>query len=108
MRKVCEWYLQYKEVSEERRLRNEAELKAKKEGEEIEKEDNEGDDNILKALLKYRDDEACLEFMGYYSTFLDQELLLEALSKNNSTFVRKSLLVGAFDKQFFSKDEVVE
>lgn len=46
--------------------------------------------------------------MGYYSVFLDQELLLFALSNNNSDFVRKSLILGAFDKQYFKKEEVVD
>ena len=31
-----------------------------------------------------------------------------ALDNNNATFVRKSLILGAFDKQYFKKDDIVE
>lgn len=107
MRKICQWHLCYKEVAEARKEREIEEEKAKDAGEVYNKEENEGDDNILKSLLAFQEDEICLDYMGYYSTFLDQELLLFALNNNNATFVRKSLILGAFDKQYFKKDEIV-
>lgn len=36
--------------------------------------------------------------MGYYSQFLNEDLFLFSLQKNNSEFIRQSLLKGAFDK----------
>ena len=64
-------------------------------GQEVE-QDNA--DNILEALLGYGQDDLCLEYMGFYKRFLDQDLLLFSLKNNNSTFVKKSLIAGAFDK----------
>lgn len=107
MRKVCEWELCYAEVDKKRKDREKAEEMAKDKGEIYEKEENEGDDNILKSILAQGEDEICLDFMGHYKTFLDQELLLFALNNNNATFVRQSLIQGAFDKQYFKKDEIV-
>lgn len=109
MREVCDWLLSYVEVEKKRQLREEmAEKGLDEDGEDGEKGNNDGDDNILKALLTFMEDEICLNYMGFYSTFLDEELLLYALGHNNSDFVRKSLLLGAFDKQYFKKDSVVD
>jgi len=46
--------------------------------------------------------------MGYYSNFLNEELFLHSLEKNNKNFIEKSLLIGAFDKQIFKEEEVVQ
>lgn len=40
---------------------------------------DEMEDDILKSLLEYGEDELCLDFMGYYKVFLDQDLLLYSL-----------------------------
>jgi len=56
------------------------------------------EDDILKSLLEYGEDELCLDFMGYYKIFLDQDLLLYSLQHGNDIFVKKSLKAGAFDK----------
>ena len=66
------------------------------------------EDDILKSLLEYGEDELCLDFMGYYKIFLDQDLLLYSLQHGNDIFVKKSLKAGAFDKQIFKDDEVVQ
>ena len=51
MRKACEWHLCYKEVKKKRKDAEIVEEIAKDAGEEFEKEDNKGHDNILKSLL---------------------------------------------------------
>jgi hypothetical protein len=45
------------------------------------------DDNILMALLKHAFEEECLEYMGYYSRYLNKELFLFALHNNNDVFM---------------------
>jgi len=61
-----------------------------------------GNDDILHALLHHREDSLCLEFMGYYSRFLEGgELFLFALEHGNSNFMQKALLESAFDKSIF-------
>lgn len=49
------------------------------------------DDNILEALLLHFFEEECLEFMGYYSRFLNQELFKFALRNNNDVFMQRAL-----------------
>jgi len=46
--------------------------------------------------------------MGIYSKFLDDDLFLHSLKKNNKQFIQESLFMGAFDKQIFKKKRVVE
>ena len=65
-------------------------------------------DNILKALLTHQEDALALKFMGYYSVLLDDKLFLFSLEKNNQDFIRESLDIGAFDKNYFKEDDVVE
>ena len=45
--------------------------------------------------------------MGYYSELLDDKLFLFSLDKNNQKFIRDSLDIGAFDKEYFKEDDVV-
>ena len=40
--------------------------------------------------------------------FLNQDLFLVALDKNNETFIRESLLMGAFKKSIFKDISVVD
>ncbi len=65
-------------------------------------------DNILEALLKGFFEEECLAFMGYYSSFLNKDLFLFALSNNNDLFMQKALLMGAFDKTELQEVEVID
>ena len=86
MRKVCDWLTPFDEyqnmpseddvelVAEKNRLR---ELKKEQEC-----------DNILQALLKFQKDPLCIENMGYYEMFLNQELFLKALEQNNEIFIQ--------------------
>ena len=62
---------------------------------------------MLKALLTHQEDELALKFMGYYSILLDDKLFLFSLEKNNQQFIRVSLDIGAFDKEYFKEDDVV-
>ena len=80
--------------------------KEKKEDDEEEEQDD--DDDILKALLYNQKDDLCIKYMGYFSVFLDQDLLLMALTNGNALFVKESLKKGAFPKQIFNEDDVVK
>lgn len=60
--------------------------------------DEEEQDNILEALLHHKSDELCLKYMGHYSIFLNKQLFMFSLTKNNEEFIKKSLLEAAFDK----------
>lgn len=53
-------------------------------------------------------DQLALDYMGYYSQYLNRELFLEALKNGNQEFIKRSLIQGAFDKQYFKDKEVVE
>jgi len=46
--------------------------------------------------------------MGYYTHNIDKTLFLFALENDNSLFMKKSLLMGAFDQKIFKDDEVVD
>jgi hypothetical protein len=45
------------------------------------------DDNILLALLYHYQDAFALEYMGYYSRFLDKDLFLYSLNHGNRLFL---------------------
>lgn len=64
-------------------------------------EEEEYEPNILKALLFHMLDTLALEFMGYYSENLNEDLFLFTLEKNNKEFIKTSLVMGAFNKQMF-------
>lgn len=68
----------------------------------------DSDDNILSALLYHQEDQLALAFLGDYSKFRNQDLFLFSLEKNSQEFIKQSLIMGAFDKDTFKKEEVVE
>mmetsp|Transcript_28400 Transcript_28400/g.43004 ORF Transcript_28400/g.43004 Transcript_28400/m.43004 type:complete len:287 (-) Transcript_28400:20-880(-) len=74
----------------------------------MEEEEEEEEDNILKALLSHMEDRLALDYMGTYSKFLNKDLFLHSLEKNNKEFIQESLFNGAFDKQIFKEKEVVK
>jgi len=45
--------------------------------------------------------------MGKYERFLNKELLMYALGNNNTGFMRKAQIAGAFEKSLFSDSFVV-
>jgi hypothetical protein len=79
--------------------------KEKKSSEDSEEEEEQ--ENILRALLFHMVDSLALMYMGYYYKFLNKDLFLFSLKKNNKMFIQESLLTGAFDKQIFKYEEVV-
>lgn len=44
-------------------------------------------DNILQALLIHHFDELAIEYMGYYSHFLDKELFIHCMTHGNTYFL---------------------
>mmetsp|Transcript_13249 Transcript_13249/g.20707 ORF Transcript_13249/g.20707 Transcript_13249/m.20707 type:complete len:228 (+) Transcript_13249:970-1653(+) len=103
IQKVCYWKLPCKaEVEAE-----ESEKPKSKYSQAEEEEEEEEEDNILKALLSHMEDSLALDFMGIYSKFLNKDLFLHSLEKNNKKFIQQSLSMGAFDKQTFKEKEVV-
>ena len=65
------------------------------------------DNNILSALLEEKEDNLCVDYMGYYNRFLQKELLLQALKNNNKVFMRKAQIAGAFEKSLFTDEEII-
>ena len=65
------------------------------------------EDNILLALLYHYQDALALDFMGYYSKFIDKDLFLYSMNHGNRMFLQHALLMGAFDKTIFKEEEVV-
>lgn len=55
-------------------------------GEEL-SDEGEPKENILKALLHHKEDSLCLKYMGYYTLFLNKDLFLFSLQKNNLKFI---------------------
>jgi len=53
-------------------------------------------------------DSLTLRYMGYYIQYLDHTLFLSGLKNNNKTFIKESLLSGAFERHIFKDDMVVE
>jgi hypothetical protein len=45
------------------------------------------EDNILLALLYHYQDNLALEFVGYYSKFIDKDLFLYSLNHGNKMFL---------------------
>jgi len=45
-------------------------------------------DNILRALLIHHEDELAVEYMGYYSHFLDKELFIHCMRNGNTEFLQ--------------------
>ena len=61
----------------------------KKSEDDQEVEDNqEEEDNILKALLYHRYEEETIDYMGYYSVFLNKTLFLYSLEHNYNLFIQ--------------------
>lgn len=46
--------------------------------------------------------------MGYYSHDISEKLFLYALRNDNTMFMKKALLMGAFDPNVFKDDKVIE
>ena len=65
------------------------------------------DNNILKALLNRMSDKLVIKYMGYYTIFLDENLFLFSVAKNNKKFIQVSLALGAFNKLIFKQESVV-
>jgi hypothetical protein len=63
--------------------------------------------NILMALLVHHLDELAIEYMGYYSNFLDKALFGHCMTHGNTYFLQKALLLAAFDKMIFREDSVI-
>jgi hypothetical protein len=64
-------------------------------------------DNILIALLSLHLDDLAIEFMGYYSHFLDRHLFIYCMTHGNTYFLQNALLFAAFDKMIFREDTVI-
>lgn len=88
--KVCKWFLDFAYD-----IKQEEELNAEQPEEQEEDKDQE---NILQALLHHKCDELCLKYMGHFACFLNKQLFLFSLLKNNKEFIQQSLLEAAFDK----------
>jgi len=65
-------------------------------------------DNILIALLYHYQDDLALQYIGYYSQFIDKDLFLYALNHGNKRFIQHALLMGAFDRVIFKDEEVIQ
>jgi hypothetical protein len=59
------------------------------------------------ALLAHHYDEMAIDYMGYYNLFLNQELFIYCMTHGNNLFLRKALLLAAFDKMIFREDKVI-
>lgn len=66
------------------------------------------DDNVLVGLLVHGQDAIALDYMGYYSDYLDKDLFIACLKQGNNVFLQKALLVAAFDKLIFREEAVIE
>ncbi len=51
--------------------------------------------------------EIAIEYMGYYSHLLDEQLFIFSLTNGNNEFLRRCLLQNAFDKMLFRKEVVI-
>ena len=113
---ICDWMLDFDDSdlggsSLGSQQDDEASGDEAEEGKEEKKEDEERKEepeNILKALLFHMQDPLAIQYMGYYSQYLKQELFLFSLKQNNKFFIQKSLLMGAFEKQELRSAEVVQ
>ena len=47
-------------------------------------------------MLSVQEYKKCLEYIGIYSRFLNEDFFLLSLSYNNENFVKEALLIGAF------------
>lgn len=66
------------------------------------------EDNILIALLVHNLDAVAMDYMGYYSHFLNNHLFVHCMTRGNNIFLQKALLLSAFDKLIFRDDTVIE
>jgi hypothetical protein len=73
--KICNWMLYFED-------------KKKLSALELEGQNEEDDDNILKALLYHRLEDLTIKFMGYYSVFLNKTLFLYSLDYNYNLFIQ--------------------
>lgn len=58
-------------------------------------------------MLIHHFDELAIEYMGYYSHFLDKELFIHCMTHGNIFFLQKALILAAFDKMIFREDSVI-
>lgn len=107
---ICEW----KVVENKQKVsyidNKQDEKKEENEDNEEEQDDyenNDKEDNILQSLLIFQQDQLCIEYMGYYQQFLNEDLFLFSIKKNNEKFIEDSLKIGAFPKDIFKLDKVV-
>jgi hypothetical protein len=77
MRKVCDWFL----VSDQH--------------------------DLLSGLLVVQQEFLCLDYMGYYHTFLTDGLFITALELNSADFMQEALKLEAFDKSIYNKKKVI-
>jgi hypothetical protein len=82
-------------------------LKAKKKLKEVLDWKIISNDNILIALLAHHIDDLAIDYMGYYSHFLDKDLFIFCMTHGNNFFLQRALLLSAFDKMIFREDEVI-
>ena len=59
-------------------------------------------------MLHHYEDQLCLDFMGYYSHFLNKDLFLYSLRHANSKFMKNALMISAFDKSIFKEEDLVQ
>ena len=59
------------------------------------------------ALLSHNFDDLAIDNMGYYNAFLNQDLFVYCMTHGNNIFLRKALLLAAFDKMIFREDKVI-
>lgn len=65
-------------------------------------------DNILVALLSHNLDDLTIQYMGYFSHFLDKDLFIFTMMHGNNIFLQNALLLAAFDKLIFREEIVIE
>lgn len=63
--------------------------------------------NILEALLAENQQLLALDYMGYYTHFLDRNLFIFALKKNTSLFMQEALKKQAFETEMYTNPKVV-
>lgn len=123
IQKVCDWLIDFEWMKNNRAESEEAddeneEADGDKVEEESEQDDSEAEAegeegyenhrNILRALLVYRQENLCRDYMGYYHMFLNKQLFIDAVANNNAEFISDALELEAFEKSIFRDSEVIE